>query len=58
MYHSHRGAFHNNEEVETAFREWLRMQESDLYRCGILKLVQRWDCVLGELLKNIYNSLE
>jgi hypothetical protein len=58
MYHSHRGAFHNNEEVEIAFREWLRMQKSYLYRDGILKLVRRWDYVLGELLKNIYNSLE
>jgi hypothetical protein len=34
---------HNNEEVETAVGKWLRMQETDLYRDGIFKLVLRWD---------------
>jgi hypothetical protein len=43
--------FHNNEEVEMAVGEWLRMQEPDFYRDGIFKLVPRWDkciSVLGD----------
>jgi hypothetical protein len=43
--------FHNNEEVEMAVGERLRMQEPDFYRDGIFKLVPRWDkciSVLGD----------
>ena len=41
-------SFHSNEKVEMAIREWLRMQESDLDRGGVLKLASRWDeCVQG-----------
>jgi hypothetical protein len=35
--------FHNNEKVEIAVGEWLRMQEPDFYRDGIFKLVPRSD---------------
>jgi hypothetical protein len=31
--------FHSNEEVEMAVSEWLVMEEPDLYRDGIFKLV-------------------
>jgi hypothetical protein len=31
--------FHSEEEVEMAVRDWLRMQEPDFYRDGIVKLV-------------------
>jgi hypothetical protein len=41
--------FHNNEEVEMAVREWLWMQEHDLYRNGIFKLVPRWDKCINVL---------
>jgi len=33
--------FHNNEEVQMAVGEWLRMQESDFHCDEILKLVKR-----------------
>jgi hypothetical protein len=49
MHRSLWDTFHNNEEVEMAFREWLRMQESDLYRGGFLKLIPKWDCDQGTL---------
>jgi len=32
--------FHNNEEVEMVVREWLRMQEPELYRLLFLHLCQ------------------
>jgi hypothetical protein len=41
--------FHNNEEVEMAVGEWLRMQEPDFYRDGIFKLVPRWDKCINVL---------
>ena len=31
-----------NEEVEVAFREYLLMRQSDLYRYGNFKLVANW----------------
>jgi hypothetical protein len=31
--------FHNNEEVERAIREWLRMQELYFYHDGIFKIM-------------------
>jgi hypothetical protein len=46
--------FHNNEEVEIAVDEWLRMQKPNFYRDGIFKLVPRWDkCinVLGDYIE-------
>ena len=40
---SHPGPLHNNEEVETIVREWLRMRElPEFYREGIFKDVPRW----------------
>jgi hypothetical protein len=33
--------FHNNQEVETAIREWLPLQKPDFYRGGNFKLVPR-----------------
>jgi hypothetical protein len=41
--------FHNNEEVEMAVGEWLRMQEPDFYRDGIFKLVPKWDKCINVL---------
>jgi hypothetical protein len=37
----HRHGLLQNEEVEVAFREYLRMRESDLYRYGNFKLVAK-----------------
>jgi hypothetical protein len=37
------GTCHNNEEVEVAVRESLRMQEPDISRDGTVKLVPRRD---------------
>jgi hypothetical protein len=46
--------FQNNEEVEMAVGEWLRMPEPDFCRDGVFKLMTRWgksfsvlaDCVI------------
>jgi hypothetical protein len=40
---------HNNEEVELAFGNWLRIQEPDFYRDGVFKLVPRWDKCINVL---------
>jgi len=34
MLLSHLSTFHNKEEVETALRDWLRMQQPGLYGDG------------------------
>jgi hypothetical protein len=39
--------FHNNEEVETAIREWLPQEAYNSYRDRISKIVPEWDNVLG-----------
>jgi hypothetical protein len=33
----------SNEEVEMAFRDWLKIQESDSYRDGIFYLSPGWE---------------
>jgi hypothetical protein len=35
--------FNSNEEVETVVREWLGLQEPDLYRDGYFKILPRWE---------------
>jgi hypothetical protein len=52
--------FHNKEEVETAVREWLRMQP-DFYRYGIFKPVPEWNkCInaLGDYVEKNNTSVE
>jgi hypothetical protein len=41
--------FHNNEEVEMALRDLLRMQEPYFYRDGIFKVVPKWDKFISVL---------
>jgi hypothetical protein len=45
----HLGKFHINEEVETALREWLRIQQSGSYGDGIFKPVPRADNCINML---------
>jgi hypothetical protein len=35
--------FHNNAEADMAVRKWLRMEESDLYRDNVFKLLPSWN---------------
>jgi hypothetical protein len=54
MQHLRRRRFHRNEEVETALREWLRMQKPHMQRDGVLNLVPRSDKgidVLNDIVK-------
>jgi len=39
----HLGTFHNNEEVVSSMREWLRMHNPNFFHNGILILMPRWD---------------
>ena len=39
----HLGTFHNNEEVVSSVREWLRVQKPNFFHNGILILLPRWD---------------
>jgi hypothetical protein len=42
---------HNNAEVVTAVRKWLRSQRPDFYRDGIFKISPKWGqyiCVFGD----------
>jgi hypothetical protein len=52
--------FHNNEELERVFCEWLQVQKSNVHCKGIFKLMPRWDgCI--KVLRNYtekYTSLE
>jgi hypothetical protein len=48
---AHLKTFHNNEGVEVARREGLRMRPSDFYDDSVFKLVPRWGrciSVLGD----------
>jgi hypothetical protein len=46
--------------VETDVREWLQMQEPDIYRGGIFKFAPRWNTLKcwRIMLKNNENALE
>ena len=48
--------FHNNEEVEVAVREWLRMQERDLYHDRIFRLVPRYNSCISLLVGGLKNG--
>jgi hypothetical protein len=55
------GRLHEDEEVEMAVGDWLRMQEPDFYSDGIFKLVPRWDnasMCSGIMMKNNDTSAE
>jgi hypothetical protein len=45
-----------NEEVEVAFREYLRMRHSDLYRYGNFKLLAKWGKCINVLGWGLWNN--
>jgi hypothetical protein len=42
----HLGTFYNNEEVDLALCEWLRMKGPDLCSHGVFKHLPRWEKML------------
>ena len=59
----HRNHFHNQQETENAFQEFVESQGMDFYATGISKLISHWqkcvDCnlvMVNILIKDVFES--